>query len=141
MLFLSRYSRFIALPLVVLMIAVTMPLGVAQAGLVGTDQVIAPSSAEAGRERVAAFVAREDVRGEMRKMGVDPDEAAARVAVLSDVEIQRIAAKIDEAPAGQSAIAAIVGAIVLIFLVLLITDLVGLTDVFPFVKKADRPAN
>ena len=141
MLFLSRYSRFIALPLVVLMIAVTMPLGVAQAGLVGTDQVIAPSSAEADRERVAAFVARADVRGEMRKMGVDPDEAAARVAVLSDVEIQRIAAKIDEAPAGQSAIAAIVGAIVLIFLVLLITDLVGLTDVFPFVKKADRPAN
>ncbi len=141
MLFLSRYSRFIALPLAVLMIVATLPPGVARAGLVGTDQVIAPSNAEASRERVAAFVAREDVRGEMRKMGVDPDEAATRVAVLSDVEIQRIAAKIDRSPAGQSAVGAVVGAVVLIFLVLLITDLLGLTDVFPFVKKSDRAAN
>lgn len=141
MLFLRGYSRFIALPLAVLMMVVTMPLGVAQAGLVGTDQVIAPSNAEAGRERVAAFISREDVRGEMRKMGVDPDEAAARVAVLSDVEIQRIAAEIDRSPAGQSAVGAVVGAVVLIFLILLITDLLGLTDVFPFVKKSGRAAN
>lgn len=141
MLFLRGYSRFIALPLAVLMMVVTMPLGVAQAGLVGTDQVIAPSNAEAGRERVAAFISREDVRGEMRKMGVDPDEAAARVAVLSDVEIQRIAAEIDRTPAGQGAVSAVVGAVVLIFLILLITDLLGLTDVFPFVKKSGRAAN
>ena len=120
--------------------AITAPLGVAQAGLVGTDQVVAPSNAEADRERVAAFIAREDVRGEMRKMGVDPDEAAVRVAVMSDVEIQRIAAKIGRTPAGQDAVSAIIGAIVLIFIVLLITDLVGLTDVFPFVKKSGRAA-
>ena len=141
MFILRRYSRFIALPLAALMVAVTMPLGVAQAGLVGTDQVIAPSNAEASRERVTAFIAREDVRGEMRKMGVDPDEAAARVAVLSDVEIQRIVVKIDQTPAGQSAVGAVAGAIVLIFLVLLITDLLGLTDVFPFVNKPDRKTN
>ncbi len=141
MFFLRRYSRFIALPLAALMMVITMPLGVAQAGLVGTDQVVALSNAEADRERVAAFITREDVRGQMRKMGVDPDEAAARVAVMSDVEIRRIAAKIDQTPAGQSAIGAIVGAILLIFLVLLITDLVGLTDVFPFVKKGNRAAN
>ena len=139
MFFLRRYSRFLALPLAALMMAITMPLGVAQAGLVGTDQVIAPSNAEADRERVAAFIAREDVRGEMRKRGVDPDEAAVRVAVLSDVEIQRIAVKIDQAPAGQDAIGSVVGAIVLIFLILLITDLAGLTDVFPFVKKGGQP--
>lgn len=141
MLFLRGYSRFIALPLAALMMVVTMPLGVAQAGLVGTDQVIAPSNAEADRERVAAFISREDVRGEMRKMGVDPDEAATRVAGLSDVEIQRIAAEIDRTPAGQGAVSAVVGAVVLIFLILLITDLLGLTDVFPFVKKSGRAAN
>ncbi len=141
MFFLRKNSRFIAIPVAALMLAMTMPLGVAQAGLVGTDQVVAPSNAEADRERVAAFVAREDVRGEMRKMGVDPNEAATRVAVLSDVEIQRIAAKIDQTPAGQGAVSAVVGAIVLIFLILLITDLLGLTDVFPFVKKSNRAAN
>ncbi|MEN8194956.1 MAG: PA2779 family protein [Pseudomonadota bacterium] len=135
MFFLRRYSRIIALPLVALMMAVTMPLGVAQAALVGTDQVVAPSQAEADRAQVAAFIAREDVRGEMRKMGVDPDEAKRRVAVMSDVEIQRVAARIDATPAGQSTAGAIVGAVVLIFIVLLITDLLGLTDIFPFVKR------
>lgn len=135
MFFLRRYSRFIALPLIAAMMAITMPLGIAHAALVGTDQVVAQPQADIDRARVAAFVAREDVRGEMRKMGVDPDEATRRVAVMSDVEIQRIAAKIDAAPAGKSAAGAIIGAVVLIFVILLITDLLGLTDIFPFVKR------
>lgn len=135
MFLLRRHSRIIAMPLIALMMAIAMPLGAAQAALVGTEQLIAPSDSDADRARVAAFIARDDVRAQMRSMGVDPDEAAARVAVMSDVEIQRIAAKIDEMPAGQSAVGAVVGAVVLIFVILLITDLLGLTDVFPFVKR------
>ena len=138
MFFLRRYSRYIALPMIAAMMAITMPLGIAHAALVGTDQIVASPRADIDRARVAAFVAREDVRGEMRKMGVDPDEATRRVAVMSDVEIQRIAAKIDNAPAGQSAVGAIIGAVVLIFVVLLVTDLLGLTDIFPFVKRNKR---
>jgi len=140
MLFLRRYSRIIALPLVALMMAVSMPLGIAQAALVGTEQVIDPSQAEMNRGRVAAFIARDDVRGELRRMGVDPAEADRRVAVMSDVEIQRIAKKIDETPAGQGAAGAVIGAIVTIFIILLITDLLGLTDIFPFVKR-NKEAN
>ena len=135
MFFLRKYSRFLALPLAALMLAVSMPMGAAQAALVGTDQLVEPSQAETDRALVAAFIARDDVRAQMRNMGVDPDEAAARVAVMSDVEIQRIATQIDEMPAGQNAVGAIVGAVVLIFVVLLVTDLLGLTDVFPFVKR------
>ena len=135
MFFLRKYSRIVALPLAALMMAVTMPLGVAQAALVGTEQVVDPSQAETNRAYVAAFVAREDVRAEMRKMGVDPDEAKRRVAVMSDVEIQRVAARVDEVPAGKGAAGAIIGALVTIFIVLLITDLLGLTDIFPFVKR------
>lgn len=135
MFFLRRYSRIIALPLAALIVVVTMPLGVVQAALVGTDQVVAPSQAEANRARVTAFIAREDVRGEMRNMGVDPDEAKRRVAVMSDLEIQRVAARIDATPAGQSTVGAVVGAVVLIFIILLITDMLGLTDIFPFVKR------
>jgi len=135
MFFLRRHSRIIALPMVALMMAVTMPLGVARAALVGTEQVVSPSQAETNRAQVAAFVAREDVRGEMRKMGVDPDEATARGAVMSDGEIQRVAARIDEMPAGQDTVSAIIGAVVVIFIVLLVTDMLGLTDIFPFVKR------
>jgi hypothetical protein len=135
MLFLRMKSRIIALPLIALMLAVSMPLNVARAALVSTDEVVAPSQAGADRARVAAFIAREDVQAELRRMGVDPNEAAARVAVMSDVEIQKIANRIDEMPAGQSAIGALIGAVVLIFIVLLVTDLLGLTDVYPFVKR------
>lgn len=135
MLFLRRYSRFIALPLVALMMAVSVPLGVAQAALVGTEQVVDPSQADTNRQRVAAFIARDDVRAELRKMGVDGAEAERRVAVMSDIEIQRIATKIDASPAGQGAAGAVIGAIVTIFIILLITDLLGLTDIFPFVKR------
>jgi len=45
---------------------------------------------------------------------------------------------VDTAPAGQNAVGIIVGAIVLIFIILLVTDLLGLTDIFPFVKKSKR---
>jgi hypothetical protein len=71
----------------------------------------------------------------MAALGVDPNEAAARVAALSDAQVREIAGQIDQLPAGQSAIGAVVGAIVIIFLVLLVTDLLGLTNVFPFVRR------
>jgi len=140
MLFLRRYCRFIALPMAALMMAVSMPLGVAQAALVSTDQIIDKSEAAADRARVTAFLQREDVRRQLETMGVAPDEATARVAGLSDAEVRQVAARVDELPAGQSVATALISAALVIFIVLLITDLMGLTDVFPFVKggKARR---
>lgn len=140
MFFLRRYSRFVALPLAALMMAVSMPLGAAQAALVSTDQIIDKSEVAADRAQVASFLARDDVRRNLQAMGVDPDEAAARVAVMTDAEVRQVAARIDELPAGQDVAVALISAALLIFLVLLVTDLMGVTDVFPFVKggKARR---
>lgn len=134
MVFLRRYSRFVALPMAALMMAVSMPIGAAQAALVSTEQVIDKSEVAADRTRVAAFLAREDVRRELQAMGVNPDEATARVAVMTDTEVRQMAARIDELPAGQDVAVALISAALLIFLVLLVTDLMGVTDVFPFVK-------
>jgi hypothetical protein len=140
MLFLRRYCRFVALPMAALMMAISMPLGAAQAALVGTDQVIDKSQIAADRARVAAFLAREDVSRELQALGVDPGEAAARVAVMSDTEVQQVAARLDSLPSGQGVAEALISAALIIFLVLLVTDLMGITDVFPFVKggKARR---
>ena len=106
----------------------------AQAALVSTDQVVAKSEVEADRTRIAAMIMRQDVQRQLRAEGVDPDEALARVATLSDAEVRQIAQQIDSMPSGQGVAGAVIGALVLIFLVLLATDLLGLTDVFPFVK-------
>ena len=113
---------------------VSMPLARAQAALVSTEQLLAAGDGAAERARVLAFVERADVREQIVALGVDPDEAAARVQALSDAQVREIAGQLDQLPAGQSAIGIIVGAILLVFLVLLLTDLLGLTNVFPFVN-------
>lgn len=112
------------------------PLGQAHAGLIPTERTIQESNLSADRQRVEEFVAREDVQKEFEKYGVKPEEAAARVAALSDEEIQKITSKMDELPAGQDAVGAVVGAAVVIFIVLLITDILCVTSVFNFTRCA-----
>ena len=127
--------RVIALPLAAVMLFVSVPVGAVQAGMVPTEDVIGTAQVEADRGKVDAFLASEQVREQLRALGIDPAEAARRASALSGEELRVIAGRIDEMPAGQSAIGAIVGAIVIIFIVLLVTDLLGLTNVFGFVNR------
>lgn len=128
----------IAAALAVVMTLLSAPIIPAQAAIVGTDQIIA--SPDNARDKVSAFLARGDVRAELERLGLSPEEAKKRVGALSDKEISMIAGKIDSMPAGEG-LGAVVGAIVLIFIVLLITDLVGLTNVFGFTKKGSLSPN
>ena len=81
------------------------------------------------------FFDRSEVHKHLLAWGVNPEEAKARVDSLTDQEIDKIATQIDQLPAGGDALGTIVGAALLIFIVLLITDILGFTDVFPFVKS------
>jgi hypothetical protein len=127
--------KTIAIAMATLMFLNIAPIGLAQAAMVTTDQVIERADQAADRERVEGLFMREDVRQQLEQLGIDPDEASSRVASLSDEEIQEIAGRLDELPAGEGGVGVVVGAILIVFLVLLITDLLGVTDVFPFVKK------
>jgi hypothetical protein len=62
-------------------------------------------------------------------------DGSARIDSLTDAEALTVSQHVENMPAGGNAVGIIVGAILLVFIILLITDLVGLTDVFPFVKK------
>jgi len=130
----SIFRNLVAIAMASLLVMNVAPIGMAHAKMVTTDQVIGQSNASDERTQILNFLMREDVQQHMTRLGVDPEEAENRVASLSDEEIQQIAGRLDELPAGEG-IGVIVGAILIIFLVLLITDLVGVTDVFPFVKK------
>jgi hypothetical protein len=132
--FIRRLRRGVALVVAVAMLVVSMPLGAARAALVSTEEMLEEHAGAADRAQVLEFLSRADVRERIVALGVDPNEAAARVAALSDAQVRDIASRLDQLPAGQSAIAAIVGAILIIFLVLLVTDLLGLTNIFPFVN-------
>jgi hypothetical protein len=105
----------------------------AQAQMVGTNVVIAGQQDADNRAQVATFLAREDVKQIMTQHGVDTIEAQKRVDSLSSAELTKIANSMEQLPAGGDGIGAIVGAAVLVFLVLLLTDILGFTHVFPFV--------
>lgn len=108
----------------------------AWAALVETETLLAPSAAaDSARARLEILLARQDVQKALEAHGIDPMEARSRAASLSDAEILRIADRIPEMPAGGSALGVIVGASLVVFLVLLVTDIMGYTDVFPFVTR------
>lgn len=131
-----KFQKILAMPLAVLMLFSTFSATVVQAKMVGTDEVIAEQRSDVDREKIVNFMSRDDVQAEMQSLGIDPDEAMSRVATLSDQEVQQVAGKLDQLPAGEGAVGSIIGAIVLIFLVLLITDLLCLTNVFDFTRCA-----
>jgi cysteine synthase len=134
---LSKPSKMIAVSLIAAMSASLLPMRAAQASLVPTQSVIEQTyTAEAARDRVNSFMAREDVRAEFEKQGVNPDEAAARVAALSDADVSALAGRIESDPSGQGTVGTIVGAALIVFLVLLFTDIVCLTNVFSFTRCA-----
>ena len=114
--------------LIVAVVSMGLPLP-AQAGMLPTTAV----ASSAAKERLIGTLERGDVRAQLASLGVNPLDAKARVAALTDEEAAQLAARIDNLPAGADG-GALVGAIVLIFLVLLLTDILGFTHVFPFTK-------
>lgn len=98
----------------------------AQAGMIGTEGLLAAQSREASLTAVDTFLARDDVRGQLQAWGVDSVLAAERVDQLSDAELQRLVATIESEPAGAGALA-VIG---IVFVVLLVLELVGVTNIF-----------
>ncbi|MGQ0750433.1 MAG: PA2779 family protein [Betaproteobacteria bacterium] len=123
----NAFNRGMARFLILCMLAFGAPLP-AFADIVTTDQIYA--SAE--RERVRGFLDRADVQARMQSMGVDPTLARARVDALTDAEAQQLAGHIDQLPAGADSFW---GVLLAIFVILLITDILGLTKIFPFTRS------
>ena len=107
----------------------------AMAALVGTERVFDAERVQNARELIHSLMAREDIQAALVREGIDPREAQARAESLSDAEAVRLAGAIESLPAGGSAVGIIVLSILFVFILLLITDILGYTDVFPFTKK------
>jgi hypothetical protein len=97
-----------------------------QAGMLAAD-------VGADRQRIATVLERDDVRAQLAARGIGLSEAQARVAALTDAEAADLAAQIDALPAGG---VSVLGVALVVFLVLLLTDILGYTKIFPFTKPA-----
>jgi hypothetical protein len=136
----TRWLRILlALALAIGLLELGPRARVARAALVSTEAVLGPSAAvTAERERIRALFSRQDVRRELEALGVDPDRAKARVELLSDPEVETLVGKLDALPAGGSDVVTVLLIIAVVFLVLIFTDAVGVTDLFPWVNKPQQ---
>jgi hypothetical protein len=125
----NQLKRLMASVLIVSTTLMGVPL-TAQASMVSTSEAMSTQAGDANRDKVTAFLAREDVRTELQAQGVSSASAIDRVKAMSDAEVSQLASRVDQAPAGG-----ILGLIFTVFIVLLVTDILGLTKVFPFTRS------
>lgn len=110
------------------LISVQMP---AYGAIVGTGAAIQEKDAGAARAHIKAMLARKDVQQQLVTAGVSPEEVGARVNAMTDNEVAQLSGRLDKAAAGGDAL----GIALFVFLVLVFTDLMGWTKIFPFTKK------
>lgn len=128
----TRQPRLLARLLTVILSASLMAQPVF-AQSISTEQAAAavaqaPSDAHA---RLQAALDRADLSAALQARGVGIDQLRERVATLTDAEARDLVAQIDNAPAGAD----VLGLLFTVFIVLLVTDILGLTKVFPFTRS------
>jgi hypothetical protein len=133
----SQFMRWTSRIVILSMLSMGLPLQSAFAGIVETDQAVSHELAGQDRARINAFIDREDVLAQLQKQGVTAGEAKARVNALTDDEAHKIAGKLDQLPAGGDVVGVIL-ILVFIFVVLLVTDVLGFTHFFPSTTRQNR---
>jgi hypothetical protein len=116
------------------MLLLALPYQSTLAAMIETETVLDMSRGQEARAYLDRIIARQDIQAMFISQGVDPWEAKARINSLSDAEIVRLYDKIEQLPAGGSDFGIVLGTIAFIFIVLIVTDILGYTNVFTFVK-------
>jgi hypothetical protein len=133
--FIRKKISFASLFMAAVTLLIAVPYQPLLAAMVPTDATIYDNKAEEARDHLKSLISRNDIRKSLLSQGIDPDEAKIRVESLSDSEAIAVSDQIEQLPAGGGAIGIIIGAALIVFLVLLATDILGYTDVFPFINK------
>lgn len=118
--------KFILTPVLLGSLTLSMVVTPAHAGVITTQQALSAELRAAKETHVRDSLARAEVRSAMERLGVDPADADARIASLSDAELMQLQGELDRLPAGGDALA-VIG---VVFVVLLILELVGVTNIF-----------
>jgi len=127
----TRFLRRTSWTLIFSLLALWLPVGQVHAALIGTEAVMSAAQSGQNRDRVRSFLQREDVRSLLQTRGLDANTALLRVDAMTDAEVQTVADQLDSLPAGGSDV---LGILFTVFVILLVTDILGLTKVFPFTR-------
>ena len=105
-----------------------------RAAIISTEAVASANQSQYERDHLNQLLDRDNVKSYLRAHGVEPASVHARIDGLTDAEVHALASRLDQYPAGEG-FGTLLTLAFLAFLTLLITDILGYTDVFPFVKK------
>jgi hypothetical protein len=109
-----------------------MPLLPAQAAMIGNDQIVNQGLSHQTRDGLQQLFEQETAQQQLQAWGVNPDQIKSRIDSLTDAELARINQQVNDLQAGGD----VLGILLVIFLVFVITDIIGATDVFPFINPA-----
>ena len=107
-----------------------MPLLPAQAAMIGNEQIVSQSQSQQTRDSLQQLFEQETARQQLQAWGVNPDQIKSRIDSLTDAELARINQQVNDLQAGGD----VLGVLLVIFLVFVITDIFGATDIFPFIN-------
>ena len=127
----TQLMRRTSWTLLLTLLTIWVPIAPVHAAMIGTEQIVSTGETIQNRDRIRTFLQREDVRDMLQKQGVDSNVALSRVDAMTDQEVQTVADQLDQMPAGGS----VLGVLFAVFVILLVTDILGLTKVFPFTRS------
>ncbi|WP_144393346.1 PA2779 family protein [Pleionea sediminis] len=103
------------------------------ADVISSDQIMAKQQRLISQQQLIAMVDTEQVQQQLMALGVNPEDAKARIANMTHAELVEFQNQLEDLPAGQG----VAGAIVTVLLVIAVLDLLGVTDVYPFIRPID----
>ena len=110
-----------------------MPLLPAQAAMIGNDQIVNQGLSHQTRDGLQQLFEQETAQQQLQAWGVNPDQIKSRIDSLTDAELARINQQVNDLQAGGD----VLGILLVIFLVFVITDIIGATDIFPFIHPVN----
>lgn len=110
-----------------------MPMLPAQAAMIGNEQIVNQSLSVQTRDSLRQLFEQDTARQQLQAWGVSPDQINTRINSLTDAELTRINQQVGDLNAGGN----VLGILLVIFIVFVITDVIGATDIFPFIHPVN----
>ena len=109
--------------------ALVVTTGTVQAEAVSSQIVMQAQAHAFNKQQLIDMVSRADVQEKLVSLGVSQNDAISRINGMTNSEISQLNSQLNDAPAGG-----VVGAVLTVLAIIAILDLVGVTDVYPFIR-------
>jgi predicted PurR-regulated permease PerM len=135
--FFRRFTKLV--PILSILALFSMNIVPLQAAMVDNDQLISQSQMQMSKQEILTQLDRQHVQDKLLAMGVNIDDAKQRIDQMTQQELAQVAQDIENMPAGSGGVVGpIIGALLVVFIVLVVTDMLGATDVFGFVNDINH---